>query len=168
MDFTNAVLKAYPAIDAKKVCATGGSYGGYMCNWILTHTDKFCAIATQRSISNWLTMYGVSDIGPNFGDETFEGDLYEDKKAFTQVMNVSPIKYVSKAVTPTLFIHSDEDYRCPVEEGYQLMKALIHKGVPTRMCLFHGENHELSRSGKPTHRLRRLTEITNWFAKYAK
>ena len=168
MDFTAAVLKAYPAIDPKKVCATGGSYGGYMCNWILTHTDKFCAIATQRSISNWLSMYGVSDIGPNFGDETFDGDLYEDKKSFTQVMNVSPIKYVSKAVTPTLFIHSDEDYRCPVEQGYQLMKALIHKGVPTRMCLFHGENHELSRSGKPTHRLRRLNEITDWFNKYAK
>ncbi|MCR5491274.1 MAG: prolyl oligopeptidase family serine peptidase, partial [Bacilli bacterium] len=168
MDFTSAVLKAYPAIDSKRVCATGGSYGGYMCNWILTHTNKFCCIATQRSISNWFTMFGVSDIGPQFGDDIFEGDLYEDKKAFTQVMNVSPIKYANKASTPTLFIHSDEDHRCPVEEGYQLMTALIHKGIPTRMCLFHGENHELSRGGKPTHRLRRLNEITDWFEKYSK
>ena len=69
--------------------------------------------------------------------------------------------------TPTLFIHSDEDYRCPLEQGLQMYSALVDRGVPARLCLFHGENHELSRSGKPLHRLRRLKEITDWFDTYS-
>ena len=70
--------------------------------------------------------------------------------------------------TPTLFIHSDEDYRCPMAEGLQMYTALVARGVPARLCLFHGENHELSRSGKPKHRVRRLQEITDWFEKYSR
>lgn len=70
--------------------------------------------------------------------------------------------------TPTLFIHSDEDYRCPMAEGLQMYTALVDRGVPARLCLFHGENHELSRSGKPKHRVRRLQEITDWFEKYSR
>ena len=69
--------------------------------------------------------------------------------------------------TPTLFLHSDEDYRCWMAEGLQMVNALLQHGVPTRMILFHGENHELSRSGMPAHRIRRLQEITDWFARYA-
>ena len=67
---------------------------------------------------------------------------------------------------PTLFLHSDEDYRCPLSEGYQMYAALQQRGVETRMIIFHGENHELSRSGKPRHRIRRLQEITQWFERH--
>jgi len=70
--------------------------------------------------------------------------------------------------TPTLFIHSDEDYRCPIAEGWQMFSALKYHGVESRLCMFKGENHELSRGGKPLHRQRRLDEITNWFEKYLK
>ena len=70
------------------------------------------------------------------------------------------------AETPTLFIHSDEDYRCWLPEGIQMYSALQLKGVPTRMCIFHGENHELSRSGKPKHRIRRMNEINDWLFGY--
>ena len=76
------------------------------------------------------------------------------------------MKYVDNARTPILFIHSDEDYRCPLEEGMQIFQALTVRGVETRMVIFHGENHELSRSGKPEHRIRRLNEITDWFNKH--
>ena len=164
MAFADAVIAAYPAIDPKRVCETGGSYGGFMTNWIIGHTDRFCACASQRSISNWLSFCGVSDIGFYFAPDQTAGDLYDDpEKLWAQ----SPLKYARNVKTPTLFIHSDEDYRCPLEQGLQMYSALVDRGVPARLCLFHGENHELSRSGKPLHRLRRLQEITDWFDKYS-
>ncbi|MBR2802833.1 MAG: S9 family peptidase [Erysipelotrichaceae bacterium] len=166
MDFTDAVLKAYPAIDEKRVCETGGSYGGFMTNWIIGHTDRFCCAASQRSIANWVSFSFISDIGTYFGpDQCGAKDIFRDTEALWEH---SPLKYADKVKTPTLFIHSDQDYRCPLPEGMQMMQALAIRGVDTRMVIFHGENHELSRSGKPQHRLRRLNEITDWFHKYTK
>ena len=167
MDFADAVLTAYPQIDPKRVCLTGGSYGGFMTNWIIGHTDRFCCAASQRSISNWLSFYGVSDIGYFFAPDQCHGDVFtpEGREA---LLRQSPLCYAGNVTTPTLFIHSDEDYRCPMAEGIQMYTALADRGVPTRLCLFHGENHELSRSGKPAHRVRRLQEITDWFGKYSR
>ena len=167
MAFTDKVLETYPAIDPGKLCCTGGSYGGYMSNWILGHTDRFCCIATQRSVTNWVTMYGISDIPPIYSSEICGADPYSDK-GVAQMWDVSPLKYVRNAKTPTLIIHSEEDYRCPIAEGYQLYTALVYLRVPARMVVFREENHELSRTGKPAHRLRRLEEITGWFDRYTK
>ena len=165
MDFTDAVLAKYPQIDPKRVCETGGSYGGFMTNWIIGHTDRFCCAASQRSIANWLAFYGMSDIGFYFAGDQTDGDIYDTpEKLWAQ----SPLKYAKNVKTPTLFIHSDEDYRCPMAEGIQMYAALVDRGVEARLCLFHGETHELSRSGKPRHRQRRLQEITDWFEKHAK
>ena len=165
MDFTDAVLEKYPQIDPKRICETGGSYGGFMTNWIIGHTDRFCCAASQRSIANWLGFYGMSDIGYYFASDQTAGDIYESpEKLWAQ----SPLKYAANVKTPTLFIHSDEDYRCPMAEGLQMYAALLDRGIEARLCLFHGENHELSRSGKPKHRQRRLREITDWFEKHAK
>ncbi len=164
MDFTDAVLEKYPQIDASRLCETGGSYGGFMTNWIIGHTDRFCCAASQRSIANWLSFYGMSDIGFYFAADQTDGSLYDSpEKLWAQ----SPLKYAKNVKTPTLFIHSDEDYRCPMAEGIQMYAALADRGVETRLCLFHGETHELSRSGKPKHRQRRLKEITDWFEKHA-
>jgi len=165
MDFTDAVLAAYPQIDAKRVCETGGSYGGFMTNWIIGHTDRFCCTASQRSISNWLSFYGVADIGFTFARDQNDADPFESPE---KMWKQSPLKYAGSVKTPTLFIHSDQDYRCPLDQGLQMYTALVDRGVPARLCMFHGENHELSRSGKPKHRVRRLTEITEWFEKYAR
>ncbi len=165
MAFTDVVLKNYPQIDAGRVGVTGGSYGGFMTNWIVGHTDRFACAATQRSISNWVSFYGISDIGTYFSMDQTGGDIYKNVE---KMWAESPLKYADKVKTPTLFIHSDEDYRCPLSQGLQFYTALINRGVETRMCLFHGENHELSRSGKPKHRLRRLTEIREWMDKYLK
>ena len=166
MDFTDAVLKAYPNIDPRRVCETGGSYGGFMTNWIITHTDRFCCAASQRSISNWISMSLISDIGPYFGpDQCGASGLFGDTNTMT-LWEHSPLRRADTVKTPTLFIHSDEDYRCPLPEGIQMMQALAVQNVETRLVIFHGENHELSRSGKPAHRIRRLTEITDWFDRH--
>jgi len=164
MNFTDYVLEKYP-IDKSRVGVTGGSYGGYMTNWIIGHTDRFKCAASQRSISNWISKFGTTDIGYYFNADQNQATpwINHDKLWWH-----SPLKYADKAKTPTLFIHSEEDYRCWLAEGLQMFTALKYHGVEARLCMFRGENHELSRSGKPKHRIRRLTEITNWFEKYLK
>ena len=165
MDFTDEVLKHYPAIDQKRVGVTGGSYGGFMTNWIIGHTDRFAAAASQRSIANWTSFYGVSDIGTTFGPDQQGGNIWENQD---KLWWHSPLKYARNCTTPTLFIHSDEDYRCPMAEGLQMYTALVDLGIEARLVYFKGENHELSRSGKPLHRLRRLNEITDWMQSHLK
>ena len=164
MDFTDAVEEKYH-LDPKRIAVTGGSYGGFMTNWIIGHTDRFCCAASQRSISNWMSMLAASDYGIDVPFEMGFDDIYDCTK---EIWRVSPLKYAQNVKTPTLFIHSFEDYRCPYPEGMQLFTAIRCQGVDARMCLFKGENHELSRSGKPLHRSRRLKEITEWICKYTK
>ena len=165
MDFTDAVLAAYPQIDPRRVCVMGGSYGGFMTNWIVGHTDRFCCASSQRSICNWVSCYGTSDIGLTFVLEETAGTPYTNPE---KMWKQSPLCYAANIHTPTLLLHSDEDYRCPLEQGLQMYTALMDQGIPTRMCLFHGENHDLSRTGKPLNRIRRLEEITRWFETYAR
>lgn len=167
MAFTDAVLEKVPQLDKDRLYVTGGSYGGFMTNWIIGHTHRFRAAATQRSIANWVSFSLISDIGETFGPDQMglgkRGDLWNSTE---RLWEHSPLKYLDQAATPTLIIHSDEDYRCPLAEGYQVYSALRQRGVESRMVIFHGENHELSRSGKPLHRIRRLREITSWFQKH--
>ena len=164
MAFVDKVLREYP-IDVKRVGVTGGSYGGFMTNWIIGHTQRFKCAATQRSISNWLSFYGTSDIGYYFAPDQ-GGTGFSSEKDFTKLWDHSPLKYVSAMKTPTLIIHSAKDYRCPVEQGYQLLTALKHNKVASKMVLFHEENHDLSRSGNPKARQKRLFELTKWFDKH--
>ena len=159
MQFTDEALRRFSFIDPARLGVTGGSYGGFMTNWIIGHTNRFAAAASQRSIANWTGFFGTSDIGYFFQPDQTKADLWRNaEKAWDQ----SPLKYADRVSTPTLFIHSDEDWRCPLFEGLQMFTALRVRGVETRLCLFRGENHELSRSGKPKHRVRRLQEITGW------
>ncbi len=163
MEFTDEVLKRYPAIDGKRVCMTGGSYGGFMANWILGHTDRFAAVASQRSISNYVSKCLTTDIGYYHNLSAMRADPWS---APEKMWDRSPLKYADRAVTPTLFIQSDEDYRCWMGDAVQMLQALLMHGVPARMCLFKGENHELSRNGKPVNRISRLREITEWFDRW--
>ena len=153
-----------PWVDSARVGVTGGSQGGYFTNWLIGHTDMFKAAVTQRSMSNLYSKYGVSDIGWS-GDRHGMGgkDLWVDEDF---IMERSPIRYAPQVKTPTLIIHSDQDYRCPLEQAEQWYVALKRLGVPAEMLLFHGENHELSRSGKPANRLVRLDAILEWFNRY--
>ena len=165
MAFVDHVLEKYEDIDPARVGITGGSYGGFMTNWVIGHTDRFAAAASQRSICNWINMELTSDIGPNFAADQMAASTFTNPE---KMWFHSPLKYIQNCKTPTLFIHSDEDYRCWQIEGIQIFSALKLLGVETRLCMFHGENHELSRSGKPKHRVRRIAEITAWFDRYLK
>lgn len=163
MTFVDRALEAFDFLDADRMGVTGGSYGGFMANWIIGHTDRFRAAASQRSIANWVSFFNTTDIGYTFGEDQNGATPWSD---MDKVWEQSPLKYADRAVTPTLFIHSDQDYRCWMAEGLQMFYALKYHGIPARLCLFKGENHELSRSGKPLHRIRRIREITQWMDKY--
>ena len=165
MAFMKHCLATLPFIDEKHVGVTGGSYGGYMTNWIVTQTDFFKAAAAQRPISNWISKYGSCDIGYYYVEDQHGGRPWENPELAWQE---SPLKHVANVKTPLLLIQSQEDFRCERDQSFQMFTALKVLGVECRMCLFNGENHELSRSGRPRNRLARMREITSWFDKHLK
>jgi dipeptidyl aminopeptidase/acylaminoacyl peptidase len=165
MAFVDTALRTFDFLNGEKMGVTGGSYGGFMTNWIIGHTDRFLCAATQRSIASWISFSNMSDIGDLFGEDQMASSCWKDVE---QMWRQSPLKYADRIKTPTLVLHSDNDYRCPAAEGIQMFYALRHLGIPSRLCVFHGENHELSRSGKPKNRIRRLKEITAWMDRYLK
>ncbi len=165
MAFTDEVLRRYPAVDRARLGVTGGSYGGFMTNWIVGHTDRFAAAVSQRSIANWVSFEHNSDIGPMFTPHNQKSTTRQDPALLWEQ---SPLKYAPNCKTPLLLIHSDEDYRCYMAEGFAMYSAVKRNGCPAKLCLFHGENHELSRSGKPENRIDRMREILAWMDLYLK
>lgn len=166
MEVTDYVIENYDYIDPERVGVLGGSYGGFMTNWIIGHTNRYKAAVTQRSISNWYSFHGTSDIGwmtlPTH--ELINGkDPWEDPEL---CMEKSPITYVKNMETPLLIIHSENDYRCPIEQGEQLYIALKKLDKTVEFVRFPDEPHGLSRTGKPKHRLERLQHIVRWFDRY--
>lgn len=165
MAFLDDALARWPQIDRARVGVCGGSYGGFMVNWIIGHTERFACAVSQRSISNMVSMFCTSDIGYRFIADQCGATPWDDMDALWEQ---SPLAYAHRAKTPTLFIHGAEDYRCDRSEAMQMFTALRYHGVESRLCLFEGENHELSRSGTPSQRIRRLNEILAWLAHYLK
>jgi len=166
MEFVEECINRYPQIDESKLGVTGGSYGGLMTNWIVGHTNRFKAAATQRSIANYVSKCLTTDIGYYHNLLQMGGATPWSNEDV--LWDHSPLKYADKCTTPLLFIHSDEDYRCYMGDALQMFTALKMHGVDSRFCLFHGENHELSRAGKPKNRMTRLKEITDWMNQYLK
>jgi len=156
------IIDANDWIDTARLGVTGGSYGGFMTNWIIGHTNKFKAAVTQRSISNWVSFFGVSDIGYYFNDWQHNVDITDVNKLW----EISPLKYAGNIETPLLILHSENDLRCPIEQAQQLYITLKSMGKETEFVRFPDANHNLSRTGTPNLRIARLDEITNWFAKY--
>ena len=156
------ILKKKSYVDPQRIGLTGGSYGGFMTNWMLGHTDIFKAAVTQRSISNLVSFFGSSDFGFQFRKE-FGTTFWEDINYF---LKYSPISYVKNIKTPLLIIHSENDLRCPIEQAEQLYTALKILNRKVRFARFPGESHGLSRIGTPSRRLQRLKLITDWFKKH--
>lgn len=159
MNGLDTVLAEHPEIDETDVYVIGGSYGGFMTNWIVGHTNRFKAAITQRSISNWVSFYGASDVGAFF----VEFQLQRDLSKVDELWRLSPLAYVNKVNTPTLVMHSEDDLRCPLEQGQQFYVGLKKAGVPTKLVMYPESSHGLSRNGLPNLRLSRLAEIENWF-----
>lgn len=148
-----------PQLDDTRVGIMGGSYGGYLTAWILSNTDRFAAAIVERGFLEPHSFQGTSDIGWFFGDE-YVG------VADTDIARQSPMEHADKVSTPTMVIHSEDDLRCPLEQGQRYYTKLKRAGVATELVVFPGENHELTRSGTPWHRRRRFEIVLDWFARY--
>lgn len=159
MAFTDHVIASCPGLDSERLGVTGISYGGFMTNWIIGHTTRFRAAASCCSIANNLSFFGDSD-------ENNWGSLIAPWDNPQRGWNGSPLKYFRAVTTPTLFVQTYEDYRCPLSEAVQMYTALQITGVETRLCLFHGDSHCLSRLGHPRNRIRRLRAIMDWMDHY--
>jgi dipeptidyl aminopeptidase/acylaminoacyl peptidase len=160
------LVKSKPYIDTERMGVTGGSYGGYMTLWVIGHTHQFQAAVAQRVVSNFISMWGSSDMNARFS--TLVGDAAPADDLET-AWDHSPAKYLPNATTPTLIIHSEEDHRCPIEQGEQAFVILkVKAGVDTEMVRFPGEPHGLSRDGRTDRRIVRLNHILRWMNKYLK
>lgn len=158
-----AHLAGLDEVDENKIGIGGGSYGGFMTTWAIGHSDVYAAALSERAVNNWESMQGSSDIGPWFCTVYTGATNAEDIEL---VRKFSPITYADAITTPTLIIHSEEDFRCPIEQAEQLFVALRMNDTPVELVRFPGENHELSRGGLPSHRMERFTYIHEWYAKY--
>jgi len=162
MNGVDAALAKYPWVDRDRLGVTGGSYGGFMTNWIVSHTNRFKAAVTLRSISNFVSDDGTRDGQYGHADD-FTGDIFEK---FDLYWNASPLKYVKNVKTPTLVLHSDNDFRVPIEQGEQWFRALRHFGVPSEIVFFPRENHNLTRTGEPKHLVESINWQVYWFERY--
>lgn len=158
-------VAALPYIDPERMGVTGGSYGGYMTTWIIGHTNRFKAAVAQRVVSNAVSFWGSSDVGYLFEDTWNDRPPYQDLDPYWEQ---SPIKYIGNAATPTLLIHSEQDFRCAQEQAEQVFIALRQQGVDTELVLFPESSHGLSRDGRTDRRIVRLNHILRWFEKYLK
>jgi dipeptidyl aminopeptidase/acylaminoacyl peptidase len=165
MACVDEAVRRFDFIDPNRLGVCGGSYGGYMTNWIVTQTTRFRAAVTFRSICNWVSKFGTSDIGFMQPESISGAKTHWGGDTLTQMMH-SPLYYVDRVKTPTLIVHSEEDLRVPIEQGEQWFTALKLNRVETEFVRFPGENHELSRSGKPKHREERLHHLVRWMKKH--
>jgi dipeptidyl aminopeptidase/acylaminoacyl peptidase len=180
-EFGNSIQYAYPGddyqdllagvdaviergwVDPAKMGVTGGSGGGLLTNWVVGHTDRFKAAVSQRSIADWRDMWYTTDF-TLFTPTWFRGAPWEQEADFK---DRSPITYVRNIHTPLMLIEGEADLRTPPGAGgEQMFRALKYLKRPVVMVRFPGETHELSRSGKPVHRVERLRHIASWMDKY--
>jgi dipeptidyl aminopeptidase/acylaminoacyl peptidase len=162
MSGMDAILKKYSWIDRERLGVTGGSYGGYMTNWIVGHTNMFKAAVTLRGVVNFISDDGTRD-GAYGHRRDFGGDIFEK---FDLYWDRSPLKHARNVKTPTLILHSENDYRVPIEQGEQWFRALKHFGVTTEFVIFPRENHNLTRSGEPKHLVESLNWQIYWFDRF--
>lgn len=160
-------MEQQPYIDRERMGVTGGSYGGYMTLWIIGHTDRFRAAVAQRVVSNFVSMWGSSDFNWVFQQPLGAQPPFMDGE-LQKYWERSPVAYLGNAKTPTLIIHSEQDHRCPIEQGEQAFVALKLAGVETEFVRFPDSPHGLSRTGRTDRRIARLNHILRWFDKYLK
>lgn len=161
----DAALATWSDLDGDSLGVAGGSYGGFMVNWIVSHSQRFRAAVTMRSVVNRFSAMGSSDLGwlrvPQYGTRPW----WEEPEPYWQQ---SPLRYASNIHTPLLIEHQEKDFRLPIEQAEQLYSALKYLGRTVEMVLYPDESHGMSRTGKPWHRVHRLRTIVDWFDRYMK
>jgi len=159
LDFLDAALAAQPTLDSDRMGIMGGSYGGFLTAWTIAHDHRFRAAIVERGFLDPESFRGSSDIGSSFVDQYLGTDP-------SQIARQSALALVNQVRTPTLVIHSEDDQRCPLEQGTGYYSALKRQGTATELLLFPGEHHGLGRGGQPRHRVQRLEAILDWWQRY--
>ena len=157
-------LTAQPDVDPDRVAVCGGSYGGYSTTWLIGHTDRFRCAISDRCLSNFVSWNGQTDM-PMQPDGYLAGNPWDAPEAMRAQ---SPLTYIANCVTPTLIIHSEGDWRCPIGQAQELYYALKRLKRANVELVWHGteSSHGLSRNGPPDLRLDRLQRYLAWFARY--
>ncbi|HPT94333.1 MAG TPA: S9 family peptidase [Microbacteriaceae bacterium] len=158
LDFLEGALASDVTLDAGRLGIMGGSYGGFMTAWVIAHDHRFAGAIVERGFLDPVSFQGTSDIGSFFGDE-YAGTSPEAMAA------QSPMAHAGSVTTPTLVMHSELDFRCPLEQATRYYTALKRADVDAEMLIFPGENHELSRGGQPRHRVQRFAAVLDWWAR---
>lgn len=157
--FLDGALEKFPVLDSARLGIMGGSYGGYLTAWTIAQDHRFKAAIVERGFLDPVSFEGSADIGWYFGSEYMGSPALE---AAAQ----GPMRHVDNVKTPTLVIHSEDDLRCPIEQGQRYFTALKRRGVETALLVFPGEDHELSRTGTPHHRRQRFEHILRWWSRF--
>jgi dipeptidyl aminopeptidase/acylaminoacyl peptidase len=158
IDFLEGAVEADDRLDGDRVGIMGGSYGGYLTAWVIAHDHRFAGAIVERGFLDPAAFQGTSDIGSFFGDEYVGTDD-------AAIARQSPMAVVGQVTTPTLVIHSELDHRCPLEQATRYYAALKRQGTDAELLVFPGENHELTRSGQPRHRVERFTAVLDWWSR---
>lgn len=159
MDFLDGAVASDASLDGERVGIMGGSYGGYLTAWAIAHDHRFAGAIVERGFLDPVSFQGTSDIGSFFGDEYVGADA-------DAIARQSPLAVVSAVTTPTLVIHSELDFRCPLEQATRYYAALKRQGTDAELLIFPGENHELTRSGQPRHRMERFDAVLEWWRRH--
>ena len=152
-------LERFPRLDPERIGVMGGSYGGFLTAWLIAHEGRFSSAVVERALLSFPSFAGTADIGTTFPDHYLQVG-YPD--GWERWWEKSPLSVAHRITTPTLIVHSENDFRCPIEQAEQLFTALVRNGTEVEMIRFPDEGHELSRSGKPRHRLERFEAILAW------
>ncbi|MGD8289054.1 MAG: prolyl oligopeptidase family serine peptidase, partial [Gemmatimonadota bacterium] len=156
-------LRRYPRLDPDRMGVMGGSYGGFLSAWLIGQEDRWRSAVVERALLVWDSFAGTSDIGATFPAE-YTGADHPD--GWDTWWEKSPLRLADRVRTPTLLLHAENDYRCPIEQAEQYFMALLKQGVEVEMLRFPGEGHELSRNGAPKHRVERFEAILDWHARH--
>jgi dipeptidyl aminopeptidase/acylaminoacyl peptidase len=162
MAVTDEAIKRFAFIDPERIAVMGGSYGGYMTSWIIGHTDRFRCAISERAVNEMVSEDGSSDFAGFFRGYV-GANPWEAPEAYRQI---SPLTYAERITTPTLILHSEDDLRCPINQGEQLFTVLRALRREVEFVRFPGESHELTRSGSPTHRVQRFELVLDWLDRY--
>ncbi|MEQ1758928.1 MAG: S9 family peptidase [Vicinamibacterales bacterium] len=160
----DAALARMPWADRTRLGIMGGSYGGFMTSWVIGHDHRFAAAISERAVNDWYTMQGTSDIGSWFNQE-YLGERASIEDEVSEVLRQSPLTYSRQVTTPVLILHSEDDLRCPISQAEQFFVVLKRLGKDVEFVRFPDENHELSRSGRPSHRVDRFAVILDYFSR---
>ncbi|MDQ2786421.1 MAG: S9 family peptidase [Chloroflexota bacterium] len=150
-------------VDPHRLYVTGGSYGGYLANWLVTHTGRFRAVATQRCVSDLRSLALAGDCNTIWMTDYYGGMPWEEPAVYAED---SPITHIEHCITPLFIEHEEEDHRCPMDQAEQMYNALKKLGIDTELVRYPHESHGMSRDGTPLHRIDRLRRIGDWFERH--